>query len=306
MTGKKFTKNKSGYFEFIYSALKPLALTILLIFFIFNSNIVRVDLYDTILFLAERLIPTLFPFAVITQFILRENPKIPLSRYICKLLGIPENLLTPLILGIICGFPIGAILVRELYKQGAVEKRQAERIIILSSQPSIAFLLFISKETGDIFYGKNFVPVSLLVVLCFLIFSKRKPSKTDYSRVISRQSVPLTKCITTSGEAMINLSFFVIAFSAVGSIIKSTLKNPYFIAFILPFFEITTSLNYLSTSRISEALKLFLIPFSVGFSGLSVFMQIKNILSDTDLGIKKYIPIKLLQGLLLGLFIYLL
>ena len=305
MTGKIFTKNKSGHFEFIYSALKPLALTILLIIFLFNSNNVRVDLYDTILFLAKRLIPTLFPFAVITQFILRENPKIPFSRYICKLLGIPENLLTPLILGIICGFPIGAILVRELYKQGVVEKRQAERIIILSSQPSIAFLLFISKETGDIFYGKNFVPVSLLVVLCFLIFSKRKPSKTDYLCVISRQSVPLTKCITISGEAMINLSFFVITFSAVGSAIKSTLKNPYFIAFILPFFEITTSLNYLSTSTISEALKLFLIPFSVGFSDLSVFMQIKNILSDTDLRIKKYIPIKLLQGLLLGLFIYL-
>lgn len=304
MTGKILPNCKARYLEFIRDTIKPLALAILLIFFVLNSDTVRADVYDTILYLSSKLIPTLFPFAVITQLILRENLKIPFSGFLCKLLGIPRNLITPLILGIICGFPIGAILVRDLYKQGAVEKKEAERIIILSSQPSIAFLLFISKQTEDIFHQGNLLPASLLVILCFLIFSKRKDSKFGISNVISRQSIPLTSCITASGEAMISLSFFVTAFCAVASVIKSTLKNPNIIALILPFLEISTATSYLSSGIISDNLKLFLIPFSVGFSGLSVYMQIKNILSDTDLGIKKYIPVKLLQGLIFGVLIY--
>ena len=303
MTAKIPIKRKKGFLNLIYDVLKPIASALLLLVFILNSNTVKTDTYNTILFLATRLIPTLFPFAVITQIIIAQNLKLPFSRYMYKLFKIPENLLAPLILGIVCGFPIGAILVRELYKQGAAQKQEAERVIILSSQPSIAFLLMISKTEGAIFGVEKILLSSLFLVLFFLLISKNKQAENDYSDVILRQSLSFTKSITSAGEAMLNLSFFVIAFSCLGSVIKSTLKKPTLIAIILPLLEITSAVNFISSAIISDHLKLFLIPFSVGFSGLCVFMQIKNILSDTDLRIKKYIPIKLLQGLLLGLLI---
>ena len=305
MTVKGVLKESKRYYGSLSEVIKPLLFASIFLIFIMNSSTVRADAYDAMLFLAKRLIPTLFPFAALTQIMLSENIKLPFSGVLGKLFGIPENLTLPLALGIVCGFPIGAILVREQYKEGLVERDQAERIIILSSHPSIAFLLMISRDCLPEKAGKALLPLSLLIVFVFLILSRPKNNKTGFPDVISRQSVSFVKCITASGEAMLNLSFFVIAFSALASVIKSTIKKPYATAFIIPFFEITSAINYLSSASISEFLKLFLIPFSVGFCGLCVLMQIKNILSDTDLEIKKYIPVKLFHGILLGAAIYL-
>ena len=306
MTDKISRPKRNLLQNFFLSLLKPLAVVALLLLFIKNSQAVRDDVNNTILFLVKKLIPTLFPFAVITQALVNQNLKIPLSRYISKILGISENLLAPLCLGLICGFPIGAMLVRDIYKHGLTEKADAEKAIILSSQPSFAFMLMLQSLSGLDFLKNKILPISIFIVFCILIFTKKKIDNTVISGVISRQNTSLTRYIISSGEAMMNLSFFVVAFSALASVIKATFKNPFLTSIVLPFFELTTSINYTANTQIPMQLKQFLIPFSIGFGGLCVFMQIKNILSDTDLEIKKYIPLKLFEGIIIGVIICLL
>lgn len=303
MTALKERRKAVKGLGFFIDALKPIILVILMLILLYNLDTVKRDVYNGIKWIISCLIPTLFPFAILTHLLTGTSLRLPMSRVLSKLLGVRDELLVPLVLGIICGFPIGAMLTREIYINGAIKKEEAERVIILSSQPSLAYLIGIG--TMGLSGSKkacSLVMASLITVVLLLLLTRRKYSNSAHSGVISRQSLPLAKYITLSGEAMINLSFFITAFYAIASVIKLTIKRPAFVSLILPFLELSNAINYACSLDPSLSFKAFIIPFSLGFSGLSVYLQIKSILRDTDLTIRKYIPIKLVEGIVMAIF----
>ena len=307
MTLTERTNHIKEKVNLIFGIIKPIILTILFIILLNHVESIKKDVYSGIKWIVSCLIPTLFPFTILTQLLSTINFKFPFSRLVCHILGIDEELLVPLVLGMICGFPIGAILTREIYKNGSITKEEAERVIILSSQPSIAFLIGIGATAFPGAHRERLlIPLIVIMVVLFLLLSRKSNRETQFSSVIVRQSMSISKCIMLSGEAMINLSFFVTTFFAVSSVIKLTIKNQVLVALILPFIELSNSITYISSIDISESLKIFTLALSIGFSGLSVFLQIKSILKETGLSIKKYIPLKLLEGIVLALMMVLL
>lgn len=69
--------------------------------------------------------------------------------------------------------------------------------------------------------------------------------------------------------------------------------------------ELTNGVKLVSSIACKEiSLNIILSAFLIGFSGLSVTLQVYSLISNTDLSIKPYILGKLLQGVLAALYTY--
>ena len=74
---------------------------------------------------------------------------------------------------------------------------------------------------------------------------------------------------------------------------------------LISFLEVGSATSILSkTKLLSSNISLTLSSFAVGFSGMSVHLQAISFIKDTDLGLKRYFVMKLLQGVISALIVY--
>ena len=79
---------------------------------------------DGMRYAAEMLIPSLFPFMVISSFLIRSGASDSFGKAFApvteKLFGLPKDCGAAIILSFIGGFPVGAKCVRLLYDEGKI------------------------------------------------------------------------------------------------------------------------------------------------------------------------------------------
>ena len=86
-------------------------------------------------------IPSLFPFILLSMLLTRETSGT--SRWllpISELLGIPQSVQSLLIPAFLGGYPVGAKCIHDLYRNGQLQKQQAERLLSFCSNAGPAFL----------------------------------------------------------------------------------------------------------------------------------------------------------------------
>lgn len=89
----------------------------------------------------KTVIPALFPFFVLSAVLIRcRMPSFFFEKAAARLLRLPQgaqSLLIPCILG---GYPVGAKCVHQMYVEGSLDKRSAERLLAFCSNAGPAFL----------------------------------------------------------------------------------------------------------------------------------------------------------------------
>ena len=101
---------------------------------------------------ATTVVPSLFPFMVISELLLSGDSASllsPLFSYPARwIFGIGGESAVAVILGFVCGFPIGARGAAALYKSGRIGRGELERILTFSCIPSAPFLqaIFLSRR----------------------------------------------------------------------------------------------------------------------------------------------------------------
>lgn len=94
---------------------------------------------------AHTMIPSLFPFMVVSEVIVRsgagERIARPLCRVIRPLLGLNEAAGSALLLGFLCGFPVGSRAAADYYRAGRLTARQFVHVVCMCNVPSSAFLV---------------------------------------------------------------------------------------------------------------------------------------------------------------------
>lgn len=299
------TKKKAS--DFIEKCGTMLVIFTALILILFMPEVMRESAYKGILLCAKNIIPTLFPFMIFSDFMLANindaNGGL-LSRSYEKMFGIASSSLIAFVCGILCGFPIGAICTKELYDAGVIDKRDAENLIGLSTLPSLAFVIC---AVGEGMLGSSLTG-ALLWLSCILstlivgVIFRSKEQKIKTTRKIQRQKFNLSASIKKSGYTAIVISSFIIFFSIACGVVGALIKNDIIVTVISSFLELSNACSSIATSAAFPCFsKLILIAFSLGFSGISVFMQVCGVVSESGLSLKTYMKQKLLQGVFCGI-----
>ena len=90
----------------------------------------------------EKVIPSLFPFMVLSSMIVSLGLADSFGKIIpTKLFSLPQSSAAVILTGILCGFPVGAVGSAELYRSGHITKDEAARLCAISCHVSPAFLI---------------------------------------------------------------------------------------------------------------------------------------------------------------------
>jgi hypothetical protein len=123
------------------------------------------------------LLPTLLPFLITTGILLRIG--VPFScpdlirRLSRVLFGLSPSGLYCLMLGLLCGYPMGAKLTSDFYDNGRISKCEAEYLLAISCNPSPAFLInYLAMEmlSGQIPIKQILTLTLMADLLCMVFF----------------------------------------------------------------------------------------------------------------------------------------
>ena len=134
----------------------PFLLTVLLVLILLNPERVSASISESLIRCVRSLIPALFPISVLSSLIASLGGAKLLDRTLgapfSALFGVSRGASSAIILGMLCGFPVGAFHARSLYESQCISKNEYEKLLAVSSLPSPAFVLNVLGK--DLTHGK--------------------------------------------------------------------------------------------------------------------------------------------------------
>lgn len=264
----------------------------------------------------NNLIPTLFPFFIISDILINYNltlyiPKI--FKKMCKqLFRITDNMITILILSVISGFPSNARNTRILYDKGLITLDEANHILIFShfSNP-----LFILTTVGVFFFGDKNIGIILLIshyLSNFLLgilfrdyFSHNDLLVLDECNNEDFGTV-FVSAIKKSIDTILLICGIVTVFMLLSSIVVNTFDfNIYNSMIVKGMLEITIGIEALGKLGIPMIYKAVIASCFLSFGGLSVHMQVMSQITDTNIKYRYFFIGRIYQMILSGVITYL-
>lgn len=276
----------------------------------------------------HQILPALLPFTILSAVLIK-------SDFLKSFKG-NANLIACLLTmtcGFIFGFPVGAKLSSDFYKQNLLSKKQATFLAIATNNFSPMYvcgfamsLLFASTEYNISTYVLLYL-IPLVIITIYLIWNIKNETpptheerkyttsslnpKDTTSHKKTTSSFRLDMQVMDAGiiggfESLIKICGYIMLFSIVTEIITNTISNfinqpPLLVTWLLGNLEITNGINLLSECDIAENLKYIVAIQALSFGGLSGIAQTGSILSSSGLSIYKYIIGKAALSLLLTL-----
>ncbi len=278
----------------------------IILFLLINVTTVIEAMREALKMCAHSIIPSLFPFMLLSDILVSRGDVYffadILGKPLEKIFKISRYGAIALVLGVICGFPIGGKLACSLSEDGFISEEECARLASIANCASPAFVIgtvgvvFLSDyKIGIILYVSQ-----LLSVLLFSLFTKRSPSGIGISLSIkNKKKKSLTDSVKDSAISALFLSSFIISFALISRLVAKTIPNLFITNIITAFLEIGSSAKSASILfHISPISAILILSFSISFSGLSVYMQTKSYFDSLRIKMRGYIVAKFVQGVI--------
>lgn len=283
-----------------------LLLFLTLLAFILNADEVKRDIINSIRLCVYCVVPSLFPTFVLSDLLYFNACSTDsgwVRRSLSKIFGLSDKSVLAFILGNLCGAPLGASIITEELKSDTRREIRAERAVALSDNPSLAFV--VSAVGGgmlkDLKLGVVLYISILLSTITVTLATSNNRLKTHNSSVIIGQSYLFSDSVKMAGIKSFNVSSFIIFFSALVSLVKILFKNSALTIVFAIICEMTTAANSIVNSDLTLEIKISLLAFSLGFSGISVLCQLLSFIPK-GLKIRKILAYKIAVATLSSAF----
>lgn len=223
-------------------------------------------------------VPSLFAFSVGFRIIapslcaMMSKMKI-LSRFF----GVSAGGLCMMFSGLVSGFPMGAVVYSELYERGQISKEEGESLMPFCNNAGAAFLI---GSVGEKMYGD--AGIGAMLILCQtaaslfgIMLTKRKRKGIDFGVCAAFPETKfsdVSRAVGAGGKTMLDVCAYITFFYTLSCAIGADVHAHGAIkAAICGFFEISSGIKALSECG---GFYSFLLGATVGFSGISVYMQV--------------------------------
>lgn len=272
------------------------------------------------------ILPTLLPFIVVSNLIVRLNITSILCRFLApvltKIFRVSRNGCYPILIGFLSGYPVGAKACSDLLIKGDIPEKEASFLLSFCNNASIMFITsFVAISNLRI---PEFRYLLLFIIYGSAILSALTLRFADNIKNRGRLSCTSLNSVNSSSKlepfrfSVIDESIldgFEIITKVGGYIILFSILSQIVLEFPLPFYktrlflvgllEITTGVNSICHSHLALNTKIILTSAITAFGGLSSFAQTKSVTDPSGLSMKKYITAKLLSSLYAGFFAFL-
>lgn len=269
-----------------------------------NSSIIIIQLFDTLL-IPLLIFYTIGDFLVAYGFVdlLGELFK-PFFNKVFRISSYNSYIL---FMTIICGSPSNAKYTKDLLNNSYITKDEANKIIVFSFFCNPLFMLNICYIS---LYNNLKLTISVILshylsnIIIGIIMRKNKINeKVNFKnmlRKISEKNVDFNQVFFSSIKNTIkiiaNIFSIIIIFTCILTIINNIIEvNDLYKAILNGFIEITNGVTLLSALDIHSFIKQIILVSFFSFGGLSIHMQIKSIIKDTQILYKNFLLGRILQ-----------
>lgn len=299
----------------------------LLLFFCFALLLRRADVATTCMreglaLCARAIVPSLFPFMVLSELLVAtgtgEYLTAPLARPLKKLLGLSPAGCSAVVLGILCGFPVGARCAITSFEKGRMEKKECERVLACSSIPSSAFLISTVGSTlwKNIRFGISLYVCAVFSAILsgFLLHVVQKRRKSTREIPLSQPHViphfkaeMLSSAVKNATTSTLLVCAYVVFFATLGGAFEIVLErfsaSETMHAIVASLLELSGGVS--AASMISnQKLAKILTGATVGWSGISVHCQMLSLCDGHDISTRPYLVAKLMQTALCSFLVF--
>lgn len=269
----------------------------------------------------DTVIPSLFPFMVISELLVRSGAGEVLGRVFARpmkwLFGLSGAGSTAVVLGSLCGFPMGARTAVGLLDRGEITREECAHLLTFSNNPSSAFLitavgvsLFGSRQAGVLLY-LTVLGSGLLTGLIFRLLLRRHGDGACAHTTCVHTSSGLhpggvdtfTASVTGAASGMLTVCAYVAFFSTLSGILSAAAFRsagaipPTLWALLCGFLELSGGIG--EASALPDAGTALVVSAAVaGWSGLSVHCQVMSMCEGRGISFGPYILAKAMQSAL--------
>lgn len=261
---------------------------------------------DGLLLWFHTVLPTLLPFLILTNLIIRLDGVRPLCRFISPIFHTLFSL-SPygtyaLVSGLICGYPMGAKITADLLRNGQLSHKEASYLLGICNNVSPMFLLgFVITQS---LHCPEHKTALLLIVygtpLLYAFFTKpsRQNTQNTSSSPSSKSVMPgfqiVDESIMNSFETITRIGGYIILFAIISKMVTAHLQAVTILKYcITGLVEITNGIHAIGSSSLPITWQLPLAAAFITFGGLSGLAQTKSMLLHTSLSIRNYIHTKI-------------
>ncbi len=254
-------------------------------------------------------LPALFPFLAVSVFLMRSGLLQLFGQLVSavprRVFRLPGESAGVILMALVGGFPVGASMTAQLYKENRLTPSQAKRMCLFCMNPGPAFVLstvgagiYRSMRAGAILYA-----AACLSALCMGVvlarFAKKEPAAPKALGPV-RLTSPLTAAadaVRSSAESILQICAWVILFSAVHACVL-TLPLPSRVQLILScFLEITSGIR-----AAAGVLPMPAVAALIAFGGLAVHCQILPYLQACGVRLRTFFAARAAGAALSALF----
>ena len=277
---------------------------ILFVLCILSADKTKAAMLDTLAFCTKTVVPTIFPFMILSALLMQavsgkaknNDPKLFAQ-------GSTEPFFQMLafVVGALCGFPIGAQIVNDLYNDNKITKAQAKRLFPLSNQCSLAF---VTLGVGDALLGSQrqglylYIIMILSSLLVFFLFPTKNEDASQHEKINKKEAPrPFVHIVRDATLSTLYTVGFLLLFSIPIALLESAVKNDSLRLMLTLPLEFTGACRAAIEIIPKESILLFpTLATILSFGGICVGMQSELIVKSSKLNMRNYYLRKLLQG----------
>ena len=292
----------------------PLAAIAVIVLVLTNAQSAVNYAKDAMHLCCEMIVPTLFPFFICSGILIYSGFCEWLSkafRFCMKpLFNVSPMGSSAFVLGIVSGYPLGAVTAGELYKNSYITKTEAERLLAFCNNSGPLFILgsigvamYSEIRYGVILYVAHII-AALIVGVLFRFYRYR-----DYTAPKTIMTTPdrsagevFNIALQTSIQNILTVCGAVILFSMASRLFLDLIYMPPEIDAVLSgILEFVTGSVKISNLTLPIMRRLILTAVIVGFAGLSVHIQVIAVIAKYELSLVPYFIGKILHGIIAGI-----
>lgn len=291
------------------------SLTIFVLLFI-KKKVVIDSVFNSLNIFIASLLPSLFPFFVISDILINYNfinyiPKF-IKNILLKIFNISDNALFILIISMFSGFPNNGRNICNLYKKGGISKKECEHLLLFNHFCNPLFIINVIPNLIGIDYKYAYIILIVHYLSNFIIgyLFRKKNVIIDYNLTNNSSkyfSKVFINSINKSIDGVISILGILTIFLVISSLINCTFNLPFHVSFLISsMMEITSGISNLSLVNVSIEYKIIMVCCLLAFGGFSIYMQVYNEISDTDISFDNYFLGRMIQvviSLILSYFI---
>lgn len=264
-----------NYRKLIFSLTASIGFIIL---FFFDPSLMGDGVRNGLFLCGETVIPSLFPFMILSDFIVRSNFGNAAGRFLSplteKFFKLPGCSACAIFMSLVGGFPVGAKMISQLYENNSLSASQAKRMVWFCINSGPAFVvgavgttMLSSKKCGIILFASQ--TLAALIIGFFSRFFADKKGREKAIKKFEIDTSVFTDSVFCATGAMLNICAWILLFSAFNPfLIKLAERNPLFNTAVV-MSEVTGGCVFAA-----EHLPVYLLAPVLCWSGFAVHMQL--------------------------------